>query len=153
MSARRGTASAAVVESGRQSSQSSQLESLIKTVRSGTPRAAHQALQALAGMGTAAEAPLVQLLIEARDELAIAGILNTLHAVRIADAASVQAVMRCLTHDKPLVRAAAAQCLLGSSPKLRSFLPQIRAITARERERHIQVTLEKLLDRYPANRA
>jgi hypothetical protein len=76
---------------------------LIKTVRSATPRAAYQVLWALAGMGTAVKAPLVQLSIEARDELAIAGILHTLHAVRIADAASVQAVMRFLTHDKPLV--------------------------------------------------
>jgi hypothetical protein len=130
-----------------------QLESLIQSLRAGPPRAAYLARRELISFGRAAEAPLIRLLREVNDAHRILGVLTVLQEVKVSEPASVDSVVRLLSHKERFVRGAAAYCLLASSPKLRRFLALIRAAHAAEQEGGIRATLQKLLDRYPGEAA
>jgi hypothetical protein len=130
-----------------------QLESLIQSLKAGTPRAAYLARRELSGLGRAAEAPLIHLLREVKDSHRICDILSVLQEVRLSDAGAVDAVVGLLSHKATFVRAAAARCLLVSSPKLRRVLARIRAAHAAEKHEGVLATLQKLLDRYPGGAA
>lgn len=130
-----------------------ELESLIHSLRAGTPRAAYLARRELVGFGRAAEAPLIRLLGEVNDAHRILEVLGALQKVKMSDPGSVDAVVRLLSRKETFVRGAAAACLLAASPKLRRVLALIRAAHAAERDRRVRATLQQLLDRYPGDAA
>lgn len=125
------------------------LSTLLETLATGTPRATYYAIQHLIRIGPAAEVPLVALLNETRDAYRQLNMLRVLEAIKLSQPASVVAVIRLLSHKETQVRAAAAACLLHSSPKLRPHLSQIQAVAARESDPGTRASLQKVLDRYP----
>ena len=129
------------------------LESLIHSLKTGTPRAAYVARQELIGLGPVAEAPLRHLLTEVKDPHRILDVLAILQEVKLSNPASVDSVVKLLSHKETLVRRAAAHCLLVSSPKLRRVLARIRVAHDAERDEGVLATLGKLLDRYPSGAA
>lgn len=131
----------------------SQIEALIQTLRTGSPRAAYQAGRDLARFGRAAEIPLLHFLKEVRDANRIHDALNILEAVKISDPTAVDTVVRLLSHGQFPVRRSAAHCLLASSPKLRRFVGEIRAAMKTEKDESVREILQKLLDRYPEKSA
>ena len=131
----------------------SQIESLVQTLRTGPPRVAYLAGQELIGLGRAAEARLIYLLREVSDTDRVLDVLRVLEGIKISDPISVEAVVPLLSRKQTLVRRAAANCLLVSSPKLRRVLARIRAAHAAEKDEGVLATLQKLLDRYPGGAA
>jgi hypothetical protein len=130
----------------------SQIESLVQTLRTGHPRTAWLAGLELIRFGRAAEARLIYLLREVSDTHRILGVLSVLRGIKISDPVSVDAVVRLLWRKQALVRRSAASCLLVSSPKLRRHLAQIRAALDAEKDETVREYLRKLLDRYPKTR-
>lgn len=131
------------------SEQASQIEALIHTLKTGSPRAAYLARQELIRVGQTAEIPLIDLLREVNDTHQILDILGVLQKIRISSPTAVDTVVSLLSRKQPLVRRAAAYCLLFSSPKLRQQLPQIRVAFTAEKDDTIREVLQKLLERYP----
>jgi hypothetical protein len=131
----------------------SQIESLVQTLRTGTPRAAYLARQELIGFGRAAEARLIYLLREVGDTNRVLDVLSVLQVIKLSDPVSVEAVVLLLSRKQTPVRRAAAYCLLMSSPKLRQHLTRIRSALAAEVDENVREVLRKLLDRYPGKMA
>ena len=131
----------------------SQIESLVQTLRAGSPGEAYRAGQELIGFGRSAETRLIFLLREVGDTDRVLDVLTVLQEIRISEPASVDAVVLLLSRKQPFVRRAAAYCLLVSSPKLRRHLAQIRAALAAEKDGDVRAVLQKLLDRYPGQSA
>lgn len=125
------------------------IETLVTTLRTGTPRARYYAREELSTLGAPAEAPLVRVLAETTDPELIVDVLHVLTEVKVSEPAAVDLVVRRLTHKQWRVRAAAAACLLHGSPRLRPFLPEIRAALDREENEGTKEALRKLLERYP----
>ena len=134
---------------GTVSGKPDRLAALLQALRTGTPRAAWHARKELAAMGRAAEAPVLGLLRESRDASRVQELLGVLQHIRIAEPSSVEAVVRLLHHEQSRVRAAAAECLLHSSPKLKPHLPAVQAALERESDTTTRHALQMLLHRYP----
>ena len=130
-------------------SNTSEIELLLQTLQTGTPRAAYQAVQELVRHGKAAEIPVIQLLKQTREPLKLHEMLKILQAIKISETASIDAVIRLLNHSEQSVRGTASQCLLQSSPKLRSHVGSLQAALKREKNTQIKATLHKLIQRYP----
>lgn len=126
-----------------------EMESYLQSLCTGTPRASFQAAQQLITFGKAVETPLVELLSQIKDPFKLHEILKVLCVIKISRSDSIERVLRLLNHAEDFVRAAAAQCLLQSSPKLRPHLGLIQSALKREKNSQIRAMLQKLLQRYP----
>jgi hypothetical protein len=106
-------------------------------------------LKRLGQLGTAAEVPLIRLLVEETDRQCVYSILWTLARMRLRSPNSVDAVVHHLSRKDVHIRCAAACCLLHSSPKFKRHVPFIRKLLESENNEGARSLLQMLLDRYP----
>lgn len=124
-------------------------EALLNQFEHGTPREHYHAAQQLKRLGPEVEPQLVAIINRPIDDQSRIAALAILATGKTTCPATVDAVVRQLSHKNTRVRQQAASTLLHASPRLKRVLSQLQSCAARETDVGTRAILEKVLARYP----